>query len=125
MKDIRIVLVDDSPAIQEFIRLSLLRIEGCELVGVASNGLEGLLMIPKVNPDVVLLDISMPVKSGVEVLRELRQENSEVVVIMFTADPSPRLREACLAAGANYFVCKTEFQELLDILAELQSACHC
>ena len=82
-------------------------------------------MIPKVNPDVVLLDISMPVKSGVEVLRELRQENSEVVVIMFTADPSPRLREACLAAGANYFVCKTEFQELLDILAELQSACHC
>ena len=122
MKHLRIVLVDDSPHIQEYIKRSLLRIEGCEVVGVASDGEEALIMIQMLHPDVVLLDISMPVKSGLEVLRELRQENSEVVVIMFTADSTPRLRQACLTAGANYFVCKTEFQELIDILAELQSA---
>ncbi|HSE18658.1 MAG TPA: response regulator transcription factor [Pyrinomonadaceae bacterium] len=120
MKDLRIVLVDDSPSIQEFITRFLLRMKGCKLVGVAGDGEEALLMIRMLHPHVVLLDVSMPVKNGVEVLRELREENSEVMIIMFTADSSPRLRQACLTAGANYFVCKTDFQQLLDIIAELQ-----
>jgi CheY-like chemotaxis protein len=72
------------------------------------------------DPDVVLLDVSMPRKNGIEVLRELRMENSRVIVIMFTAYTTPGLREKCLEEGANYFVGKSEFRQLPDIFAELQ-----
>lgn len=120
MKELRVVLVDDSPHIQDYITRALRGIKGCEVVGVAGNGDEALSLIRMLNPDVVLLDVSMPVKSGLEVLRELREENSEVIIIMFTGDSTPDLKHACLAAGANYFVTKTEFRELIDILTELQ-----
>ena len=120
LKDLKIVLVDDSPSIQEFIKRFLLRVKGCKLVGVAGDGEEALIMIRMLHPHLVLLDVSMPVKNGIEALRELREENSEVVIIMFTADSCPRLKQACLTAGANYFVCKTDFQDLVNIIAELQ-----
>lgn len=122
MKELRVVLVDDSPLIQEYIKRALLTIKDCKVIGVAGQGDEALLMIRTLHPNVVLLDISMPVKGGLEVLQELREENSEVVVIMFTVDSTPVLKQACLRAGANYFVSKTEFSQLIDIFAELQRA---
>ena len=120
MKELRVVVVDDSPLIQEYIKRALRSIKGCEVVGAAGDGEEALLKIRTLNPNVVLLDVSMPVKNGIQVLRELREENSEVVIIMFTADSTPRLEQACLAAGANYFVSKSEFRHLSEILDELQ-----
>jgi len=94
--------------------------QGCKVVGAAGEGDEALLMIRTLLPDVVLLDVSMPVKGGLEVLRELRDENSEVIVIMFTADSTPLLKQTCLAASANYFVSKTEFRQVVDIFAEIR-----
>lgn len=122
LKELRVVLVDDSPLMQEYLTRALLTMKGCKVVGVAGEGNEGLSMIRMLHPDVVLLDVSMPVKDGLEALRELRQENSEVVVIMFTADSTPGLKQECLTAGANYFVSKTEFRQLANIFAELQRA---
>ena len=121
MKELRVALVDDSLLIQDSIQRALMRIKGCNLVGIASDGLEGLLMIQMLRPDVVLLDVRMPLKNGIEVLSELRKTNSTIIVIMFTADSSPGLREKCLREGANYFVDKTEFRQLIDIFVELQS----
>ena len=120
MKELRVVLVDDSELIQEYLQRALLSIKGCNVVGVASQGEEALLIIRTLLPDVVLLDVSMPVKGGIEVLRELREENSEVIVIMFTADSTPLLKQTCLAASANYFVSKTEFRQVVDIFAEIR-----
>ena len=120
MRKLRVVLVDDSPLIQDYVKRALLSIKGCEVVDVAGDGDEALLKIRMLRPCVVLLDVSMPVKNGLEVLRELREENSEVVIIMFTADSTPSLEEACLAAGANYFVPKSEFRQLEGIFADLQ-----
>ena len=117
----RVVVVDDSVLIREYLKRALTRIRGCNLVGMASDGDEGLIMIRMLHPKVVLLDVSMPLKNGLEVLKELRQENTKVIVIMFTADPTPHLKEKCLAAGANYFVSKTEFKQLVEIFVEIQS----
>ena len=119
MKELRVVLADDSVLIQDFMKRFLLRIKGCNLVGVASDGYEALIMIQMLHPHVVLLDVRMPLKNGVEVLREVRKSDSEVIVIIFTADDTPHLKEECLSAGANYFVCKTDFRELVDIFVEL------
>jgi len=120
LKELRVVLVDDSPLIQDYIKRALQSIKGCEVVDVAGDGDEGLLKIRMLHPHVVLLDVSMPVKNGLDVLRELREENSEVVIIMFTADSTPCLEQACLSAGANYFVPKSDFRQLAKIFAELQ-----
>lgn len=121
MKELRVVLADDSVLIQDYMKRFLPSIKGCHLVGVAGDGHEALIMIQMLHPHVVLLDVSMPRRNGIEVLREVRKRGSEVAVIIFTADPNPGLKEACLAAGANYFVCKTEFRELVDIFVELQT----
>src|SRR5678815_1246996 len=121
LKELRIALVDDSLLIQDYIKRALLRIRGCNLVGIASDGFEGLLMIQMLHPDVVLLDVRMPLKNGIEVLSELRKTNSNIIVIMFTADSTPGLKEKCLREGANYFVDKTEFRQLTDIFVELQN----
>ena len=115
------MVVDDSVLIREYLKRALSRIRGCNLVGLASDGDEGLIMIRMLHPRVVLLDVSMPLKSGLEVLKELRQENKKVIVIMFTADSTPALKERCLKEGANYFVSKTEFKQLVDIFVEIQS----
>ena len=120
MKELRIVLVDDSLLVQEYMKRALERIKGCNIVGTAADGNEALLKIQTLDPDVVLLDVSMPLMNGVEALRELRKTGSKVTVIMFTADTTPCLKEKCLSAGANYFVSKTEPRQLVDILAELQ-----
>ena len=121
MKELRVALVDDSLLIQDYIKRALMRIRGCNLVGMASDGIEGLLMIQMLRPDVVLLDVAMPLKNGLEMLCELRKTNSTVIVIMFTADQTPGLKEKCLREGANYFVDKTEFRQLTDIILELQT----
>jgi two-component system, CitB family, response regulator DctR len=120
LKELKVVLVDDSLIVQEYMNSALRGMSGCSLIGTANDGNEGLAMIRVLHPDVVLLDVSMPHKNGIEALRELRVENSKVIVIMFTADSSPSLRERCLQEGANYFVCKTEFRQLRDIFDELQ-----
>lgn len=121
MKELRVVVVDDSVLIREYLKRALTRIRGCNLVGMASDGDEGLIMIRMLHPKVVLLDVSMPLKNGLDVLKELRQENSKVIVIMFTADVTPGLKEKCMQAGANYFVSKTEFKQLVEIFVEIQS----
>ena len=120
LKELRVVVVDDSVLIREYLKRALLRIRGCNLVGMASDGDEGLIMIRMLHPKVVILDVSMPAKSGIEVLRELRKENTKVIVIMFTADSTPNLKEKCLQEGANYFVSKDDFKQLVEIFADLQ-----
>ncbi|HEX6731936.1 MAG TPA: response regulator, partial [Pyrinomonadaceae bacterium] len=88
--------------------------QGCNLVGLAAEGEEAISMIRLLRPDVILLDVSMPLKDGVQVLREVRQEDSEVIIIMFTGDTTPELKKVCLEAGANYFVNKSQFRMLRD-----------
>jgi two-component system response regulator DctR len=120
LKELRIILVDDSLLIQDYMKRVLTAMKGCNLIGTASDGDEALSMIRMLHPDVVLLDVTMPRKNGIEVLKQLRRENSKVIVIMFTADSTPGLMQKCSQEGANYFVDKTEYRRLVEIFADLQ-----
>jgi two-component system response regulator DctR len=120
LKELRIILADDSLLIQDYMKRALTGMKGCNLIGTAGDGDEALLMIRMLHPDVVLLDVTMPRKNGIEVLKELRREKSRVIVIMFTADSTPQLKQKCFQEGANYFVEKTEYRRLVDIFAELK-----
>ena len=121
MKDLRIVLVDDSPIIRDYLETTFTRTEGCSVVGTAADGIEGVNAIRHLRPHVVVLDITMPHRNGIEVLREIRNEDLNMVIIMFTADPSVVLEEICLKEGANYYLNKSEVFDLVAICRELAS----
>ena len=119
MKDLRIVVVDDSPIIRDYLQTMFTRTEGCNVVGAAGDGIEAVKIIRELRPHVVVLDITMPHRNGIEVLRDIRKEESNMVIIMFTADPSVVLEEICLKEGANYYLNKSEVLDLVEICKEL------
>ncbi len=118
LKELKILVADDSILIRELLERALARLEGCSLVGMAADGLEAINMIRALKPNVVVLDITMPHRSGIQVLKEIRKEDPDTAIIMFTADPSTVLREVCLEAGADYYLGKSELTELIEICRE-------
>ena len=115
MKELRVFIADDSPAIKQQLQRALSEVAGFKLVGVAGGNSEATQLIQAVNPDVIILDISMPHREGINVLREIRKEVPLAQIIIFTADPSVILQEVCLEAGADFYLHKTQIQDLLDI----------
>jgi len=92
------------------------------MVTLARDGFEALAHIAKVKPDIVLMDIQMPVMDGFEAIRQLRQlpDHADTPVIAVTALAMQGDRERCLAAGANEYVIKpvrlAELSEKIDQL---------
>jgi CheY-like chemotaxis protein len=115
-KRLRIIIAEDSEVVRKLLTSILGKIDKVEIIGVAPDGEVALQLIRGLKPDVVILDIEMPNRSGLEVLKELRKdEDDSTVIIIFTA--SVEYRDACLIAGANFFLDKmTEFKLLADIL---------
>jgi two-component system invasion response regulator UvrY len=116
-RPLRIVIADDAEEIRSLLDLVLSEIEGLAISGKAKNGVEALKMVKELRPDVLVLDISMPDKSGIEVLQEIRKDDRSTTIIMFTIDP--QLREYSLNAGADYFLSKNEIAELVEIFQQL------
>lgn len=86
-------------------------------VAVAHDGLEALDKIDSFQPNCILLDIRMPKMNGVDVLKKVRQEHPEIVVIMTTAVVSEESREECLKAGAaEYLIKPIDFKSLLETI---------
>jgi DNA-binding NarL/FixJ family response regulator len=114
-KQLRVVIADDSALMRRHLEFVLSKIEALVICGVAEDGAEAVLLIKELYPDVAVLDISMPYRTGIEVLREIRQDNHSTIIIMFTADLTPDLREVCFRAGANFFLDKGETAKLVEI----------
>jgi DNA-binding response OmpR family regulator len=86
-------------------------------VAVAHNGLEALDKIDSFQPHCMLLDIRMPQMNGVEVLKRVKKEHPEIVVIMTTAVVTDESRAECLEIGAaEYLIKPIDFKELLEII---------
>lgn len=103
---IRIVLVDDQTLVRQGIR-SLLELSGdIETVAEASDGEEGLVVIRRERPDVVLLDVRMPKKGGLDVLRELQAEGSGPPAILLTTFDDDQVLLEGMKAGARGYLLK-------------------
>jgi len=115
MKELKIVIADDSAMIRELIQHTLTQVAGLSVVGEAENGVEAVRLVRELKPDLVVLDISMPRMSGIEVLKEIRKDDQSTVIVILTAYDSPFIEEVCLKGGANFFLSKTEIAELVEI----------
>lgn len=111
-RNIRVLLVDDHTLFRKGLRFLIDNSEGFEIVGEATDGLEGVKMLQQLNPDVVLLDIDMPVMRGIESLPLMLNHRPDLTVLMLTvSEDSQDLTEA-LRLGARGFLLKnidTEF----------------
>ncbi len=110
---IRVVLADDHPAVRAGLRLYLERDAGIIVVAEASDGEQALAAIEQYRPDVAVLDLQMPVLSGIEATRRLQQSRSGVRVLVVTAYDDDPLVLAALRAGAKGYLLKTASPDAL------------
>ena len=110
---IRIVLVDDQTLVRQGIR-SLLELSGdIEIVAEASDGEDGLVAIRRERPDVVLLDVRMPKKGGIDVLRELQAAgNAPPAILLTTFDDDEVLLEGMKAGARGYLLKDVSLEQL-------------
>lgn len=114
---IRIVLVDDQTLVRQGIR-SLLELAGdITIVAEASDGDEGLIAIARERPDVVLLDVRMPKKTGLDVLRALKSEGTlPPVILLTTFDDDEALFEAVRAGAKGYLLKDVSLEQLTEAI---------
>jgi|SRR5687767_2558613 len=118
MNRIRLLLADDHVMFAQGLE-SLLR-EEFELVGTAGNGEELIEATLRLNPDVILVDISMPVLNGFDAVRRIRQAGSTVKVIFLTMhDDATLLAEAFRCGASGYILKQSAGEELVNAIREV------
>jgi len=115
----RVLLADDHKIVRQATRLYL-ESAGLTVVGEVGDGAEAVEMARLLQPDVVILDIHMPILTGIEAARRIRHDDSEVRILALTAYNEPAYVHALLDAGADGFILKTaELAELLRAIQEV------
>lgn len=114
---ISVFIVDDSPIVRDRLVAMLSELEGVEVVGQAQDAVEATCLIRELRPDAVVLDIQLASGNGIDVLRTIKKERPDVLVIMLTLYPDLQYRESCMKAGASFFLDKaTGFEKIPEAL---------
>ncbi|HXQ80410.1 MAG TPA: response regulator [Opitutaceae bacterium] len=117
------MLVDDETHIRTFISL-LLRHLGVRRIFEARNGSEALEVFEREKPDLVMLDVNMPMMDGIETLRALKKIDPDCVVVMLTSLANRQtVDEAATHGAANYIRKDAPFEEIGRALAETIDTC--
>jgi RNA polymerase sigma factor (sigma-70 family) len=103
---IRVIIADDHAVVRQGIRHVLEEVPGLAVVGEAGEGDEAIRMVEEHAPDLLLLDISMPQKTGLDVTKELRAGGSEVGILVLSMHDNPEYVLEAVRAGADGYVLK-------------------
>jgi two-component system chemotaxis response regulator CheY len=119
----KILLVDDEAHIRKFVGL-LLKQLGSPTIIEAGNGKDAIEFFTKERPDLVLLDVNMPILDGIGTLKAIMEVDPEAVVIMLTSLSSRQMIEQAAELGASNYIRKdTPKDELMKSLQETIDAC--
>ncbi len=119
---VKVLIVDDSVFMRTIIRDMLTKDTSIEVVGTASNGVEALERIKSLSPDLITLDIEMPVMDGIEVLKELQKQSKRPKILMLSTLTSKgaELTTQAIQLGADDFMLKPkDIPHVREISAEL------
>lgn len=103
---INIILVDDQLIIREGIKMLLSLDDDIKIIGEGENGQDAINLTKNLNPDVILIDIRMPIMDGVEAIKKIKEFNSEVKILVLTTFNDNDYIFNSLANGANGYLLK-------------------
>lgn len=106
MKKISIVLIDDHTLFRSGIKALLSRQPDFQVIGEASDGLSGIKLVEQTHPDLVLLDLDMPVMNGRETLTQILSTNPKQTIVMLTVSEDSNDLTECMRSGAKGFLLK-------------------
>lgn len=116
-RTISILLVDDHAVVRKGLRLFLEPDDNLEIIGEAANGQEALSLVEQRKPDVVLMDLLMPVLDGVSAIREIKERHPETEIIALTSVLEDRLVVDAVQAGAmGYLLKDTDADALVEAI---------
>ena len=114
---IRILMVDDHRIVREGIRSLMEDIDDIQVIGEAGNGHEGVVMVDRLNPDVVLMDLMMPQMDGLEATRQIIEKHPHIRVLVLTSFITDDKVFPAIKAGARGYLLKdTGSMELIDAI---------
>ncbi len=111
---LRILIADDHEIVRRGVRQIVEAHPGWEVCGEAADGQAALSMAIQEKPDVMVLDVSLPVMNGIAVTRRLRQDAPQTKVLLFTMHDDDETVSAGLSAGARGYLLKMENEQLLE-----------
>jgi DNA-binding NarL/FixJ family response regulator len=116
---VRILVVDDHPVVRHGLKTLLKEQEGWEVIAEAADGIEAVEMADRLNPDVVVLDVSMPRMHGLDACRLIRQNVPSCEILIMTQHDSPQMMREALRCGAKGYVVKSNAPR--DLLAAVDA----
>ena len=103
----RVVLCDDHEIVREAIKARMANSSTVEIVGEAGNGRDVVDVVKELEPDVLIIDVELPKRDGIEATKEVLRARPRTKVIIFTAHAQPDLLALALRAGASGYVLKS------------------
>lgn len=118
-KPIRVLIVDDHPRVRRGLVVSLQAYKDLELTGEASNGAEAVRLCEQTPPDVILMDLQMPVMDGVTATHTIRERWPNVRIVALTSfDEENMVQKALLAGAVGYLLKNVSADELADAIRQ-------
>lgn len=115
----RVLVVDDHPAFRRALTSALRMVDGFEVAGEAGGGLAACEEAGSLEPDVVLMDLSMPDLSGIDAMKQIHEKQPQLPVVILTAHADPGVEKEAREAGASGFLAKgIGLEELVVVLNE-------
>ncbi len=103
---VRVLVVDDHPAFRRALTSALNMVDGFEVAGEAGGGVAACEGADRLEPDVILMDLSMPDLSGIDAMKVIHQTKPDLPVVILTAHADPGVEREAREAGASGFLAK-------------------
>ena len=121
----QVFIVDDSAWIRARLAQALALLPGVTLVGEAASAAEAVVGILRTRPDSVLLDLNLMGQTGLDVMRAVRPKAPDIAFVVLTNHSESQYRDACMEAGARYFLDKSQdFDRVPAVIAEIAASLH-
>jgi DNA-binding NarL/FixJ family response regulator len=118
-RGLSVLVVDDHPLVRNGIRSILAGHADMQIVGEASNGIEAIILVEKLHPSIVIMDINMPRMNGIDATARIKTDNPDTIIIGLSANASTENQETMTRAGAARLIPKEKAADLLyDVMHE-------
>jgi len=120
MKNIRVLIADDHPIVRDGLRTLIETEPGIDLVGEAQNGLEAIVKARELLPDVILMDLVMPIKDGIQAINEIKATHPQISILVLTSfSEEDKVFPAIRAGASGYLLKDTLPSQLLQAIQDV------